>query len=164
MIGDIIMAMVKENKGDNRRINHALKVYGLARCIAEAEGMTGDALITVEATAVLHDIGIAHCEKAFGKCTGKMQEEYGPAIAQRILEDEQMSEQSKERVLYLIAHHHTYDNIDGIDYRIIVEADFLVNAEEKNISEAAFSKAYDKFFRTRSAKELAAAMFELGAE
>ena len=161
MIGDLIMEMAKENEGDARRINHALKVYGFAKCIAEAEGMTGEELLTVEAAAVLHDIGIAHCEKTFGKCTGKMQEEHGPAIAQRILEQTALSEACKQRVLYLIAHHHTYDDIDGLDYRIIVEADFLVNSDEKNISETAFAGAYKKFFRTRAAKELAKLMFEI---
>ncbi len=161
MIGDIIMAMAKENEGDNRRINHVLKMYGLALTIAQKEGMEGNALETLETAAVLHDIGIAHCEKTFGRCTGKMQEEYGPAIAQRILEGEDMSEESKARVLYLIAHHHTYDNIDGLDYRIIVEADFLVNADEKNISASAFDKAYDKFFVTSAGKELAKVMFDL---
>ena len=84
MIGEIIMAMAKENAQDTRRINHALKVYGLTKCIADAEGITGDELAVLEAAAVLHDIGIAHCERTFGKCTGKMQEEYGPDIARRI--------------------------------------------------------------------------------
>mgnify|MGYP000340972515 FL=1 len=32
-----------------------------------------------------------------------------------------------ERVAYLIGHHHTYDKIEGMDYQILVEADFLVN-------------------------------------
>lgn len=72
-----------------------------------------------------------------------------------------MSELSKQRVLYLIAHHHTYNDIDGIDYRIIVEADFLVNSDEKNISTSAFASAYDKFFRTHAAKELAKLMFDI---
>ena len=31
---------------------------------------------------------------------------------------------------YLIAHHHTYTNMDGLDYQILVEADFLVNLYE----------------------------------
>jgi CRISPR/Cas system-associated endonuclease Cas3-HD len=161
MIGDIMMAMAMENAHDTKRINHALKMYGLALTIAQKEGLEGDALTIVEVAAVLHDIGIAHCEKTFGKCTGKMQEEYGPAVAQRILENEQLSGKIKERVLYLIAHHHTYDDIDGIDYRIIIEADFLVNLDEGNISRAAFDKAYDKFFKTQSAKDLAKTMFEM---
>ena len=32
-----------------------------------------------------------------------------------------------ERVSYLVAHHHTYNEIDDVDYQILVEADFLVN-------------------------------------
>ena len=31
------------------------------------------------------------------------------------------------RVEYLVGHHHTYKDIDGLDYQILVEADFLVN-------------------------------------
>lgn len=39
-----------------------------------------------------------------------------------------------ERVSYLVGHHHTYDHIDGMDYQILVEADFLVNFNE-NVNE-----------------------------
>ena len=42
-----------------------------------------------------------------------------------------------ERVKYLIAHHHTYDAIDGIDYQILVEADFLVNILEDGLAKEA---------------------------
>ena len=28
-----------------------------------------------------------------------------------------------ERVCYLVGHHHTYTNIEGMDYQILVEAD-----------------------------------------
>lgn len=30
-----------------------------------------------------------------------------------------------ERVCYLVGHHHTYNSIDGMDYQILVEADFF---------------------------------------
>lgn len=33
-----------------------------------------------------------------------------------------------ERVCWLIARQHTYNNIDGIEYKILVEADILVNS------------------------------------
>lgn len=39
-----------------------------------------------------------------------------------------------DRVCYLIAHHHTYTDINGLDYQILVEADFLVNLYEGNES------------------------------
>lgn len=39
-----------------------------------------------------------------------------------------------DRICYLVGHHHTYVNVDGIDYRILLEADFLVNAYEDEMS------------------------------
>ena len=38
-----------------------------------------------------------------------------------------------DRISYLIAHHHTVTGIDGMDYQILIEADFLVNAAEKGL-------------------------------
>ncbi len=35
------------------------------------------------------------------------------------------------RVSYLVGHHHTYTEIDGMDYQLLVEADFLVNLFEE---------------------------------
>ena len=37
-----------------------------------------------------------------------------------------------ERISWLVAHHHTYTNIDGPDHQILLEADFLVNAGESS--------------------------------
>lgn len=34
---------------------------------------------------------------------------------------------------YLVGHHHTYKDIDGLDYQILVEADFLVNYFEDGL-------------------------------
>ena len=33
-----------------------------------------------------------------------------------------------DRIAFLISHHHTIDQIDGMDYQILIEADYLVNA------------------------------------
>ena len=46
-----------------------------------------------------------------------------------------------KRVQYLIAHHHTYDHVDGIDYQILIEADFLVNIMEDHLSKEAAKKS-----------------------
>ena len=40
-----------------------------------------------------------------------------------------------DRISYLIAHHHTVTGIDGMDYQILIEADFLVNAAEKGLGD-----------------------------
>lgn len=61
---------------------------------------------------------------------------------------------TSERVQYLIAHHHTYDNIDGIDYQILVEADFLVNIMEDSLSKEAALNAYHSIFKTECGKKI----------
>ena len=42
----------------------------------------------------------------------------------------QYTEEVIDRVCYLVAHHHTYSHIEGKDYQLLVEADFLVNLYE----------------------------------
>lgn len=66
-----------------------------------------------------------------------------------------------ERVCYLVGHHHTYSNIDGTDYQILVEADFLVNLYEDKEHIKAVWSAYEKIFRTRSGRKLCREIFEL---
>ena len=82
-------------------------------------------MFIIETAALTHDIGIHVCEEKYGNCNGKLQEKEGPAIAKKLLEKLGFDKDVSDRVQYLIAHHHTYDNIDGIDYQILVEADEL---------------------------------------
>ena len=53
-----------------------------------------------------------------------------------------------ERVCFLIAHHHTYGAISGLDYRILVEADFLVNLYEDGTAEPQVRLVLGRYFRT----------------
>ena len=69
-------------------------------------------------------------------------------------------EETKKRVLFLIAHHHTYTDIEGLDYRILIEADFIVNYAEGNFGKKAFMAAYNKYFKTDAGRQLAKQMFE----
>ena len=59
-----------------------------------------------------------------------------------------VSEQKVERIIWLVTHHHTYTNIDGIDYQILIEADFLVNASESNFSKVSIENAKSSIFKT----------------
>ena len=61
----------------------------------------------------------------------------------------------------MIAHHHTYQNIDGLDYQILVEADFLVNLFEDNLSKEAAVIAYKNIFKTETGKRICKEMFAL---
>lgn len=155
MIEKIIIDMLNINKNDTKRINHALKVYTYARTIAQIEEVEKNELQIIEISAILHDIGIKECERKYNACGGHLQQKEGPAIAKKILDKYKLDESIKTRILYLIAHHHTYKDINGIDYRILIEADFIVNIQEGNIGKKAFLIAKKKFFTTDASKEIA---------
>ena len=127
MLNKLHMAMIELYKGDSRRIQHFCKVHSYARLIAQMENVDYKTLFIIETAALTHDIGIHTCEEKYGECGGRLQEKEGPALAKELLERLGFETDISERVQYLIAHHHTYSNIDGIDYQILVEADFLVN-------------------------------------
>ena len=53
-----------------------------------------------------------------------------------------------ERISWLVAHHHTYTHVDSLDYQILLEADFLVNADEGGLVRAAIENMRQSVFRT----------------
>jgi hypothetical protein len=69
------------------------------------------------------------------------------------------NEAVSERVQYLIAHHHTYSNVDGIDYQILIEADFLVNLHEDKVSKDAITHTYNNIFMTETGKKICREMY-----
>ena len=159
MINKLHLKMVELYKGDPKRIQHFCKVHSYSKLIGECEGIDKDTLFILEAAALTHDIGIHYCEEKYGNCNGKLQEKEGPAIAKKLLSEIGFTDTVSDRVQYLIAHHHTYDNIDGIDYQILVEADFLVNMLEDELGEDAIIKAYENIFKTETGKKICAEMF-----
>lgn len=161
MINKLHLAMIDLYNSDAKRIQHFCKVHSYAKLIAEAENVDGETLFIIETAALTHDIGIHICEEKYGNCNGKLQEKEGPPIAKQLLEKLGFNDKVSNRVQYLIAHHHTYDNIDGIDYQILVEADFLVNMYEENLSKQAVQNAYDKIFKTTCGKRICKMMFGL---
>lgn len=161
MLNKLHLAMIDLYRGDAKRIQHFCKVHSYAKLIAETEKVDEKCLFILEATALTHDIGIHVCEEKYGDCNGKLQEKEGPEIAKKLLEELGFAEDVSERVQYLIAHHHTYDNIDGMDYQILVEADFLVNIMEDNLSKEAALNAYKRIFKTACGKKICREMFGL---
>lgn len=159
MINKLHLAMINLYQGDSKRIQHFCKVHSYAKLIGEMENVDKDTLFILEAAALTHDIGIHLCEEKYGNCDGKLQEKEGPDIAKKMLADLGFEDAVSDRVQYLIAHHHTYTNIDCIDYQILVEADFLVNMYEDSLPIDAIETAYNKIFRTESGKRICKEMF-----
>jgi hypothetical protein len=148
MIHDILKAMIDYFGTDVRRINHAIKVYGYASTICRLGNLGKRDIEVTEIAAVLHDIGIPVSEKKYGSCIGKYQELEGPPIACGILEKLKISDEIIERVCYLIGNHHTYTKINGIDFQILIEADFLVNIFEDKMDEKMIRSIREKYFKT----------------
>ncbi|MCD8046769.1 MAG: HD domain-containing protein [Clostridiales bacterium] len=159
MIEKLIAEMIAYYKGDARRIQHFLKVHSFSRTIALLEGVDAETRFTLEAAAVVHDIGIHISEEKYGSCAEPYQELEGPPLAEAMLNRLGFPEAVTERVSYLVGHHHTYTDIDGIDYRILVEADFLVNLFEDDAPKTAVESALQKIFRTETGKRFCREMF-----
>ncbi len=160
MLNKLHCAMIHLYSGDPDRIQHFCKVHSYAKLIGEMENIDKQTLFILETAALTHDIGIHICEEKYGSCDGKLQEKEGPALAQKMLCELGFDDSVSKRVQYLIAHHHTYSNVDGIDYQILIEADFLVNLHEQGESKDAVKDAYNNIFKTESGKKICKEMFD----
>lgn len=159
-IDKLTLAMIEYDKGDPMRIQHFLKVHRFAQLIARMENVDEHTQYITEMAAVVHDIGIHPAEAKYGKSNGNYQEELGPAPAREMLAELGIATEDIERVCYLVGHHHTYSNIDGIDYQILVEADFLVNMFEDNYSDSRIDGALSHIFKTETGKRLCQLQFK----
>lgn len=159
MVDDVLEAMIRYDGKDVRRINHAIKVHAFARHLALAEGLSGRALEVLETAAILHDIGIHEAERKHGSSSGPYQELEGPAVARELLSGGGLADAELDRVLFLIGHHHSYGAIEGADFRVLVEADFLVNAFEDGLAVEAIAAARERVFRTKEGIALLDSMY-----
>lgn len=160
IIDQLTWKIIDFDKGDPKRIQHLLKVHRFAQLIARAEHVDEHTRQVLECAAVLHDVGIHPAEAKYGSCDGKLQEQEGPAPARRMLQSLGLPPADVERTCYLIAHHHTYTDIDGIDYQILVEADFLVNIYEDNLPQAQAAIVKERIFKTAAGTRLLHLLFE----
>lgn len=158
---ELYLKMIDYYAGDPKRLQHFVKVHSFARLIGLQEGLDPHTQFILEATAYVHDIGIKPAEELYGRCDGKLQEKMGPSVAKKMLEELHFDSKDIERICYLIAHHHTYTDIKGLDYQILVEADFLVNLYEDHCSKEAISAACKKIFVTPSGTHLCKTMYHL---
>lgn len=159
-IGNVINAMIEYYSGDARRIQHFLKVYGYAKTIGELEGISPELQELLEVTAVVHDIGIKVSEEKYHSSAGNYQQLEGPPVARKMLTKLGYEDSFIDRVCYLIAHHHTYHDIVGMDYQILVEADFLVNMSEDEMDASQIESIKNKIFKTKNGLTLLTRIFQ----
>lgn len=148
----LIEEMIQWETGCPRRVGHFLKVFGYTMTIAESEDMDEGALETLEAAAIVHDIGIRPSLEKYGDDNGAHQEAEGPAPARTMLEKCGFPEPMIARICWLIAHHHTYTDVIDLDHRILLEADLLVNVEEGNIPD--WQPMAKKVMQTKTGRQI----------
>ncbi|MBU3197795.1 HD domain-containing protein [Clostridium estertheticum] len=158
-ISNLILEMFKFDEGAPELIQHFIKVHEFAKLIGSMEKISSNNMEILEVAAIVHDIGIKVSMKKYGKSNGKLQEQEGPIYAEKLLNRLEFKKEVIERVSYLVAHHHTYSNIDGIDYQILVEADFLVNLYENENDKETIQNTYNKIFKTESGRKICNQMF-----
>ena len=126
---DNVLAAMRSYLGnDQRRIEHAERVFAYACEINETEG--GDSEVVICAAA-LHDIGIHEAERKYGSSAGNYQEIEGPTIAAEILKDFNLTPSQVEHICKIIANHHSAKDIDTIEFRAVWDADWLVNVPDE---------------------------------
>ena len=160
-----VMMKMLDHPGANKHDKaHFVKVHSYARSIGLMEGLDADTQQTLEVAALVHDIACPLCREKYGKAPGVLQEQEGPALALALLEDVDMPRAAKDRAAWLVGHHHTVDPVDGIDHRILLEADFLVNADEGGLLKPAIRQMREHVFRTATGVRLLDSIYSLDKE
>lgn len=122
--------MIAFYQGNIEDINHFLKVHAFAALIGKMEQLEQSEQDILEMTAIVHDIACPLCREKYGNTNGNHQEAESAALLADFLQEFKLPEAVQQRIVYLVCHHHTYTNVEGRDYQILLEADFLVNAGE----------------------------------
>ncbi len=159
IISELIGKMAAFYRGSIHDIDHMLRVWAYARTIGELEHLDPETLLTLEAAAVTHDIACPKCREKYGSALGRYQEEEGGPMARAFLVGSGLTDDKIERVVYLVAHHHTFVPITGADHQILVEADYIANASENGYSRENAENFIGKVMKTESGIRLLRSLY-----
>ena len=158
-ISRIMEKMIAFSDGNIHDIDHFIRVWTYAKIIGELEGLDDETLFILEIAAITHDIACPLCRKKYGNTNGKYQEIEGIPLVRKFLSATGVSEAQIERVTFLVGHHHTFTEIDSVDWQILVEADYIANATENGYSEQNIRNTMQKIMKTESGKRLLQSVF-----
>lgn len=156
---DKVSAAMRDYFGhDRRRINHALRVTGYAEEILAHE--KGDREVVI-AAALLHDIGIREAERKYGSSAGNLQEQEGPPVAREILVYLGFDANVTDEICAIIGSHHSPGELDTDNFRIIWDADWLVNlGDEFDVNDSGKTRELiRKIFLTTTGKTMAEQLY-----
>jgi len=113
---------------DSRRIHHAEAVAAHAEVIGKAEA--GADMMTVMACAYLHDIGIKEAERKFNSSLAHYQHSEGPPVARELLTALKAKPELIDEVCDIIGHHHAPREQETVNFKVLYDADLIVNMIE----------------------------------
>ena len=157
-LADRLTAAMKAEFGtDRKRIAHALRVLDQAEDLLRLEG--GDPKVVI-AAALLHDIGIQAAERQHGSAAPCFQEQEGPPIAKRILRELGVEGQIADHVCRIVGSHHSGGLVDTPEFRIVWDADWIVNISEEPAAydQARIAELVATVFKTAAGKAKGAAL------
>jgi len=141
---------------DFKRIGHAANVARFAEQIVKEE--KGNPAVVLCA-AYLHDIGIHEAERKYNSTAARYHQKEGPPIARDILTKLGAREALIDEVCDIIGHHHHPRDKETLNFKILYDADLIVNLEEgrkeKGTEKERLSKIIEKTFLTDTGKRLA---------
>ena len=146
---------------DFKRIGHASKVARYAEQLVKEE--KGDMAVVLIA-GYLHDIGIKEAERKYQSNKASYQEQEGPPVARDILTRLGATPELIDEVCDIIGHHHHPREEETINFKILYDADLIVNLEEKHkvspLNPEKLSGIITKSFLTESGGKLAQKILE----
>lgn len=161
----LFLELIAEEMGryfgdDAKRIDHAVRVARYADKLLERED--ADRAVVLSA-AYLHDIGIKESERKYLSTAARYQHQEGPPIARRILITLKAQDDMIEEVCDIIGHHHKPRKQETSNFKIVYDADLIVNLEdkfsEKTLSPRTIAKLIVTRFLTASGRSLAQDQF-----
>ncbi len=149
---------------DFKRIGHAANVARYAERIAkEAQGNPA----VVLCAAYLHDIGIHEAERKCNHTDAHCHEKEGPPIAREMLTKLGARKEIIDQVCDIISHHHHPRQEETLNFKIVYDADLIVNLEEarkvEDLDRQALLGIVEERFLTDTGRQLARKTL-LGAE
>ena len=155
-----IICLVKSNYLRNNKEDVLYHVENVAEIAVELAKVYNLDTEKIKLAAYLHDIGVKISKEKYGNSQPQHQEAEGPAIAKNLLGPLGLPAEDVERICFIIGHHHTYKAIDGIDFQILVEADYIVNLMEGYCKRDSIPEMKKNIFKTETGKYLLEQMFE----
>jgi HD superfamily phosphohydrolase YqeK len=143
---------------DAKRIAHAKKVMGFAENILKQEKADWNIVIPA---SILHDVGIKLAEEKYGSNAGYLQEKEGPEIAGKILLKLGVKKEDINEICQIIACHHSPGEINTINFKVLYDADWLVNLRDelKDSDQEKISGLIDKVFLTKTGRDMAKGIY-----